>query len=303
MGARLGIRVWGVTFGLVGAAALSVGAVLATGAPAPFVAAGVVGLAYLSYVSWQSGARFSADASDARPFGPRDPPEIRDALLDVCDATGRPLPELVAVEMDVPGAMVGYDDGRPMVAVDPRLARVLGPEGLRAILAHELGHLGLDVHTDAVREHLPKVVGFGVLWTVALAGRGPAVATAGSVLFVGTALTTDPRVARLRHLLGFGAEPLALAAGRYANRREELAADEYAAGVVDPATVVEALYRIAAVATGDNDEDVTGPVPWSADRSLRFSLFATHPSIERRAEHLGCELPEWVRPYRPHGRK
>jgi len=300
MGARLGIRVWGVTLGLVVAAALSVAAVLATGGPPLYVGAGVVGLGYLSYVSWRSGGRFTVETAGARPLAPTDSPAIRRALLSVCDRSGQPLPRLVVVEMDQPGAMVGYDDGERLLAVDPRLPRVVGPDGLRAIFAHELGHFGVDIHTDAVREHLPKVVGFGVLWTVVLAGRGPTVASVGSGVFLATALVSDPRVVPVRYLMGLGAEPLALVASRYANRIEEYAADEYAARVVSPVAITEALYRIAAVATGDNDEDVTGPVPWNADRSLPFSLFATHPSIESRAENLGVDLPEWVRPYRPH---
>ncbi|PSQ15227.1 htpX protein [Halobacteriales archaeon QS_8_69_26] len=300
MDARLGVRAWGVTLVLVAAAAGSVAVVFATGAPPLFVASGVAGLVYLSVVSWRSGGRFTVEAGGGRPYGPGDSPEIRDALLEVCDRTGKPLPRVVLVEMDAPGAMVGYDDGRPLLGVDPRLPRVIGPEGMRAIFAHELGHLGADIHTDAVREHLPTVVGFAAFWTVALAGRGPLVATAGNALFLATALVPHPRVVPLRYVLGLGTEPLALAASRYANRHEEYAADEFAARAVDPAAVTEALYRIAAVATGDNDEDVTGPVPWNADRSLRFALFATHPSIESRAANLDCELPEWVRPHRPH---
>jgi len=41
-------------------------------------------------------------------------------------------------------------------------------------------------------------------------------------------------------------------------------------------------------------------VPWTADRSLRFAAFATHPSVESRASALGCAVPTWARPYRPH---
>jgi Zn-dependent protease with chaperone function len=297
------VRIWTVTLGLVAAAALGIGVLLATGAPRPFVAVGVVALVAVSVASWRSGGRFELSLRESRPLGPEDPPEIRRALLAVCEAAGRPVPGVVIVQLDAPGAMVGYDDGEPVIGVDPLLHRVVSDDGLRALFAHELGHLGTDIHTDAIREHLPSLLGFVAFWTALLAGRGPAIATAGTGAFLALVVVPDGRLAglvSLRYALGLGVEPLALAASRYANRQEEYRADALGARLVSPAAMTEALYRIAAIATGDNDEDVTGPVPWDADRSLRFAAFATHPSIESRARALGCDLPAWVRPYRPH---
>jgi Zn-dependent protease with chaperone function len=139
-----------------------------------------------------------------------------------------------------------------------------------------------------------------VFWSLLLAGRGRVVASLGTGLFILLASSERQSVRWLRYLLSFGVEPVALAASRHADRLEELQADRYAAQIVDPETLTEALYRVAAVATGDNMEDVAGPIPWDADRSLRFGLFATHPSIETRAAHLDCTIPAWARPYRPH---
>lgn len=295
----LAARAWGVTLALVLAGVIAVAALLRTGAPPEPVGAGVVALAYLAYVSWRSGGRFEFEARNGRPPGPADPPAFRHALLDVCERAGRPVPALVVVRMDVPGAIAGYDDGAGVLAVDPRLLNVIGPEGLRAILAHELGHLGRDIHTDAIRAYLPQLVGFGTFWTVLLAGRGPAIASVGSLLYLGLAPVSDRRIVVVRGVLSVGAEPLALAGSRYANRLEEYRADAYAATLVSPAAMTEALYRIAAVATGDNDEDVAGPIPWNDDRSRSFEAFATHPTIENRAAALGCTIPDWARPRHP----
>jgi len=300
------VRIWAVTLGLVAAGAAAVWLLLATGAPPPFVAVGVLALVVVSVASWRSGGRFEFAAREARPFGPDDPPAVRRALLAVCEAAGRPVPAILIARLDVPGAMVGYDDGEPVIAVDPLLHRVVSDDGLRALFAHELGHLGTDIHTDAIREYLPSLLGFSAFWTVALAGRGPALATAGAAGFLALVVVPDARLSRLaylRYALGFGVELAALAASRYANRQEEYRADALAARLVSPAAMTEALYRIAAIATGDNDEDVAGPVPWNADRSRRFAAFATHPTIENRAAALGCELPAWVRPHRPHARR
>lgn len=290
------VRAWAVTLGLDAAALLAIAAVAATGAPPPAVVAGTLALAGLVVVTYRSGGRFEFDHDHARPLAPDEHPALRRALLDVCERANRPLPRLLVAEMDAPGAMVGYASGRPVVAVDPRLPRVVGPDGVRALLAHELGHLGTDLHTDALRAYAPPVLGFGVFWLVGLAGRGPLTATLGTALFVALALGDDRRLRAVRYALGFGVEPLALAASRYANRLEEYRADGSAATLVDPATLADALYRVAAVATGDDMEDVAGPVPWNADRTLRFALFATHPSIENRVHRLGSEIPDWVRP-------
>ena len=298
----LAVRIWGVTAALLLAAAVAVGTLVRTGAPPLYVGFGALFLAYVSLEAYRSGGRFDVEA-EMLSTGTRrlaNAPQVQTALFAVCERARRPVPATVLVRMDVPGAKVGYDDGAPLFAVDDRLPAVVGPAGLRAILAHELGHLGRDLHTDAIRLYLPQVVGFGAFWSAFLAGRGPTVASLGSAAFLALAYVSDRRAAAVRYALGLGAEPAALAASRYANRLEEFRADAYAARVVSPADLTEALYRIAAAATGDNDEDVAGPVPWDADRSLVFAVFATHPSIEARAEALGCELPAWVRPYRPH---
>ncbi|RBI59535.1 htpX protein [halophilic archaeon] len=294
------MRVWVVTVGLLLAAAVAISALVRTGAPRAFVGGGVVFLGYLAVQSWRSGGRFEAQDHDGRPLSEQDPPEIRQALLQVCQAAGEPVPAVTAVRLDVPGMTAGYSDGEPMVAVDPRLLVVVGSEGLQALFAHELGHFGTDISTDAIREYLPQTVGFAVFWLVALAGSGPTVATAGSALYIALAPVRTQYALAARGILSLGVEPLALAVSRCANRQEEYLADAYAAEIVSSAQLADALYHIAAIATGDNEEDVAGPVPWEADRSLLFSLFATHPSIEHRGETLDCELPEWVRPYQPH---
>jgi Zn-dependent protease with chaperone function len=300
--ASLVARVWTVTLALLAVAVACLAVLLRTGAPPIYVAFGALAIAYVSVRAWRSGGRFEFQSAIRNPEARTTAraPQIQTALFEVCERAGRPVPKTVLVEMDVPGAEIGYDDGRPLLAVDPRLPMVVGPAGLRAIFAHELGHLGHDLHTDAIRLYLPQVVGFTAFWAGLLAGRGPTVAAIGSAAYLGLAYASDRRAAVARAALSLGAEPLALWVSRYANRLEEHRADAYAASIVSPADLTEALYRIAAIATGDNDEDVTGPTPWEADRSLVFALFATHPSIERRAEALDCDLPAWVRPYRPH---
>lgn len=289
------VRTWALTLGVLSLAALSVAAVVSTGGSALAAAIAVPAVAVLVFETYRSGGRFTFEAGRARPLDAGEFPEVRRALSDLCERTGCPVPRLLVMEMDAPGA-VGYDGGRPVVAFDPSLPRTVGVEGIGALFAHELGHLATDLHTDALRAHAPPIAGFGAFWLTFLAGRGPAVATVGTLWFAALALAGDRRLNGLRYALGLGAEPLVLAVSRYANRLEEYAADAYAADVVGAATLAEALSRAAAVAAGENDEDVAGPVPWTDDRSLRFALFATHPSVENRVARLGCEPPTRAEP-------
>ncbi|SIR98660.1 Zn-dependent protease with chaperone function [Haladaptatus litoreus] len=295
----LRVRAWSITLGLLTVTLLAIATVVQTGAPLPVVSVALSAFGGIAYASYRSGGRYAFDHGHARPFEPGELPEVHQTVLEVCESATRPIPTVVLMEMDAPGAVVGYDDGAPIVALDPLLPQVVGREGVGALFAHELGHLGTDLHTDALRAYLPQILGFCVFWHLFLGGRGPAVAGIGSLLFGAFAFAEDRRIRVVRYILGLGIEPLALAVSRYANRLEEYQADAYAACVVDPETLAEALYRVAAVATGENIEDIAGPIPWNEDRSLRFALFATHPSIENRVARLGCEIPLWARPYHP----
>ena len=293
------VRAWGITLGLLTATLLAVAAVVRTGAPLPIVGFGLLVFVVIAYLSYRSGGRYEFEHEHARPFDSSEFPDVQRAILDVCERAGRPLPRVVVMEMDAPGAVVGYDDGEPVVALDPLLPQIVGRAGIEALFAHELGHLGNDIHTDAVRAYIPQILGFCMFWLVFLAGRGPFVAAVGSLLFSAVTFIDDRRIRRIRYVCSLGIEPLALALSRYANRLEEYRADAYAAHVVDPETLAAALYRVAAIATGDNTEDIAGPIPWNADRSFRFSVFATHPSMENRVARLDCEIPTWASPYRP----
>lgn len=294
------MRIWGSTIGLVLLAMIGIYTVYLTGVSRWLVGAGVGYLVSLSSLSLWTGGRFEGTEVGSRELSPMDRPKIRREILAVCERTGRPVPGIRLATMDVPGAMVGYLGRKRMLIVDPRLLDVVGPDGFRAIVAHEFGHMGWDIPTDAIRMFLPQTVGFAVFWSVVLAGQPPVLATPASIGYLALAPTTDRRAQAVRFVCSLGVEPGLLAVNRYANRLEEYRADAYAATVVSADLLADALYRLAAIATGENDEDVVGPIPWTADRSILFSIFATHPSIEARVRRLGCELPEWVRPYQPH---
>lgn len=291
-------HVLGATGTLLAANVISLVQLYRTGVSLIILTLGVIGWSLITYNGWRRGADVFLNRS-VPDSGRQCSPVVRDALFSVCEQAGCPVPRLVMVEMDTPGAAAGFVDGDPVIAVDPLLRSLLAPEEMKAIFAHEIGHLERNIHTDAIRALLPQGVGFGVFWTIALAGQSPTVVLGGSLCFVLLALSTDQRLIRVRYAVGLGAEPLALAVSRYANRQEEFDADSFASKIVSARSLATALYTIAAMATGENHEDIAGPVPWEVNRSVRFSLFATHPSVETRVRRLGCPIPEWAKAYRP----
>jgi hypothetical protein len=112
-------RAWGITLGLLVTTLLVVAAVVRTGAPLPVVGLGLVVFGVIAFLSYRSGGRYEFEYEHARPFDSNESPVIQRAVLEVCEHTDRPLPRIVLMEMDAPGADVGYDDGNPVVAFVP----------------------------------------------------------------------------------------------------------------------------------------------------------------------------------------
>lgn len=290
---------WGATIALVAASGLAFVQVARTGAPPAAVVAALLGLAYLVARTWRDGGEFALDALPSRPLGPDAYPTVRRAIAALCEAAGQAQPRVELADMDVPGAIVGRDDGVGVIAFDPRLPSIMSPAALRAVMAHELGHLRVGTLSMALRQYAPRVVGFGACWTVLLAGSGPTPATLGTLAFVVLAVSSGPAPTAARYALGLFVEPLATVVDRYATRMTEYRADDLASDLTSPGDLSEGLCRIAAIATGDNDEDVAGPVPFNVDRPWWFGLWATHPSVEDRIAHVGCPFPDWVVPHLP----
>jgi hypothetical protein len=87
----------------------------------------VVGWSAITYDCWRSGANVFAERS-VPPSEKQCSSVVRDALFSVCEQAGRPDPRLVMVEMYAPGAAAGFVDEKPVIAVDPLLRSLLGPE-------------------------------------------------------------------------------------------------------------------------------------------------------------------------------
>ncbi len=108
--------------------------------PADFFANRFSGLTEL-----ETGFAIEECGVGARVAGKGDHEELGKWVADVCSTEGIPRPKLVIVNSDIPGASaVAVPGEQPAVFVTTNLMEILNPRQLRAMIAHELGHLKED---------------------------------------------------------------------------------------------------------------------------------------------------------------
>src|SRR5690242_5707340 len=102
-----------------------------------------VGLAVLMNVAgyWWSD-RIALTASRAQPLSQVDAPELHRAVAELVGRAGLPMPRLYLIPSEQPNAFAtGRNPSHAAVAVTAGLLDKLPPEQVRAVVAHELGHV------------------------------------------------------------------------------------------------------------------------------------------------------------------
>ncbi|WP_158849882.1 M48 family metallopeptidase [Saccharothrix deserti] len=77
--------------------------------------------------------------SNAVRLGPRQLPEYYRMLPPICDALGIPIPEMYLMSGEPNAMTVGVD--QPMIVLYSRLLESLDEDEIRAVIAHECGHI------------------------------------------------------------------------------------------------------------------------------------------------------------------
>jgi heat shock protein HtpX len=244
----------------------------------------------LGYASYRVGTARIIHALDAVEL-PRDAsPRFHDRVGALAAEMAVEPPALLVGNLGSPNALALGGPGNGRVVLDVTLFRLLGPDELSAVVAHEMAHI-------AARDSLTKTLGYSLVQTaggllalvflpVALLLGG--VARAASYLRGDHPVAAD-RVARgvvaavasLGTVLLLG---LVLPLQAYARRRE-FAADERAAAVTGrPLALARGLARIERAATPEG--------PFSSlyihgDEEVRLTrLLASHPPMAERIERL-----------------
>ena len=273
------------------ALAVVVSAVLADPPSLWLVVTGVVGSALVfGYASYRAGAGRILAALDAQYVPPETAPRLYERLDEIAARMGVRRPSVYVAALEAPNALAVGARGGGVVVLDYRLARILRPEELDAILAHELAHLeGYDGLVQTLASSvLQSVAGVAFL---ALLPVGVLVAGLSRTATYLSARQPVPFRVHLRRthyrvgqlvVLALLAFTLAL---RAHSRRREIAADDRAVAVTgDPLALARGLRRIQRAS--DPYRGLWSSLFVHGDEDALSKLLATHPPMDDRIERL-----------------
>jgi heat shock protein HtpX len=276
---------------LAAAFAMVASVVLADPPPLALVVVVVVATALaLGYLSYRAGASRILAALDATPVARERAPRLHEQLDAIAARMDVDRPAVYVAALDAPNALAVGARGGGVLVLDHRLARLLRPEELDAILAHELAHLeGYDGLVQTLATSVLQTVAgvafaallpIGVLVAgvsraaTCLRGREPAP-------FPVFLQRTHYRVGQLV-ALAFLAFTLAI---RAHSRRRELAADDRAVDVTgDPLALARGLRRIQRAS--DPYRGLWSSLFVHGEEDALSRLLATHPPMDDRIDRL-----------------
>ena len=217
------------------------------------------------------------------------PPRLERITAAVASDLGNDPPDVV-VDPESPGGVNVIGDGtRSVLIVSATLAEGLDDASLRAVLAHELGHLTLGhLWQVPVRESVTHVVGLTAFWVVVLRHLPAQIAMPAGGLFLVTGVARSNTInAGFYALASVGIVGLMRALAARASRLEECHADDVAVALTSPEDFCSGLYAVGSV--GAEDDAVAGGAPFGTRRTHLERLTAVHPSIEARLARHGIE--------------
>ncbi|MEM8807756.1 MAG: M48 family metalloprotease [Cyanobacteria bacterium P01_G01_bin.38] len=235
-----------------------------------------------SFGSWYYSDRAALSAFQAKPTPREQAPDLFDRIEKLSARAGVPNPTLYIVPSEAPNAFAtGRDPNHAAIALTEGIIKLLPPDELDAVIAHELTHVrNRDTLTQAVAStlagsltYLGRILTLGALYfpvaRVGRRGNNPIV-----ILFL---LVIAP--------LGAGLLRMAI------SRTREYAADAGAAEITgNPLALVRALETLE---TMGQKVPIHGNPAFAAlfivnplSREGLMKLFLTHPPTEDRIERL-----------------
>ena len=220
-------------------------------------------------------------AYGAQELGPHDSPALHRIVEELARNAGIPKPRICLIPQDAPNAFAtGRDPEHGVVAVTRGLLRLLNPDELKGVLAHEMGHIrNRDILVQSVAAVIASTIVMlaNFLQFAAIFGGGRNDDNGGGNIFGALALA----------ILGpIAAGMIQMALSR---SREYLADDSGARFAGDPLCLASALAKLDAYSR---------QVPMKANPATAHmfivnplvgrmaSLFSTHPPIEERIARL-----------------
>lgn len=245
-------------------------------------------LAITTLIAASRTGRHHLRGHDAGPVGRAQAPGLHALVEELAARAGIATPEVWLDESRAGNAWALTDRHGGVVCVTRGALELLEPDELRAVLAHEVGHLrhrdsAFLVWFDAVRSALQVLswlIGiFFAICVVMLSRRGGGDVGALLAAAVGA--------------LGAGVAKLLMAAGA---RSREFGADQFAADVTgDPLALVRALTRLEEESTPylrltSSTTSLAGRCIVSPFRGASSFFASSHPSTRRRTARLRRRL-------------
>jgi heat shock protein HtpX len=229
-------------------------------------------------VYWFSD-KIALKSAGAKPLSESEAPRIYEMVRELTTSAKMPMPALYVIPQEAPNAFAtGRSPEKAAVAVTAGITKLLSPDELRGVIAHELAHIrNRDTLIQAVAAAIGGAItylGYMLLW------------------FGGDDDSPLGLIASLALVL---LAPIAASVIQLAiSRQREYSADATGAQICgNPESLASALLRLEegskAIPMKVNESteclDIVPPRPGGRAKAMA-SLFSTHPPIEERVRRL-----------------
>ena len=244
----------------------------------------VFGGAMNIFAYWNSD-KMALAMNGAREVSEVEAPDLHGLIGTLAARAGLPKPRVYVVENDTPNAFAtGRNPENAVVAVTEGIMRLLSPEELRGVVAHEIGHI---VNRDILIQTIAGVMGSAIV-TLANIFQFTAIFGGGNRDEEGGGVNPIAAIA-MALLAPMAAGLIQMAISR---SREYLADDTGAELCGQPLALAGALNKLG-MASGQipmqegnpSTEQMFIVTPMFAHGGMA-SLFSTHPPLEERIQRL-----------------
>lgn len=232
----------------------------------------------INFFSYFFSDKLALKMSRAQPMDESENSQFFQMVRELCQRAGIPMPRLYTIPQAQPNAFAtGRDHNHSAVAVTEGIVRLLSPDELRGVVAHELAHIK---HRDILIQSVAATIGAAITYIAYMlmwfgSGNNSPLGIVGALAMV---------------LLA----PLAASIIQMSvSRQREYAADAGGAAISgNPESLASALLRLEqgaeAIPMKGNVSQASEPLyivkPFKSKGMA--SLFSTHPPIEERVKRL-----------------
>ncbi len=162
---KLNIVIWVSTFAVFLLLAIVFGVILMLVGSKEAFGLSIVFSFLMIGIQWYIGPIIVKFASGAKEVAPKDAPELHKMIEELAANAGIPKPKVCIVQNNTPNAFAfGRTQKSSYVAVHTGLMDILDKEEVRAVLAHEIGHIkNRDVLVITMASVLPVILYYGAI--------------------------------------------------------------------------------------------------------------------------------------------